>query len=63
VAQGAGGVPGECGGGSAHAPRRSYATIIRELIRKEAPGTLYVDGHNRENYVRYVALSDMMDNK
>jgi hypothetical protein len=61
VTRRAGGVPGECGG-SAHAPRRSYATIIRELIRKQAPGTLYVDVHNRENYVRHVALSDMMDN-
>jgi len=30
---------------------------IRQLIRDEAPGTSYVDEHNRENYIRAVDLS------
>ena len=42
--------------------RGASANIIRELIRKEAPGTLYVDAHNRDRYPRQVTLSDMMEN-
>jgi len=31
---------------------------IRLLIRTEAPGTRYVDSHNREQYICDVKLSD-----
>ena len=34
------------------------AQWIRSLIRIEAPGTCYVDSHDRHQYVREVALSD-----
>lgn len=33
---------------------------IRQLIRVEAPGTLYVDAHDRENYIQSVDLSEKM---
>lgn len=33
---------------------------IRQLIRTEAPGTWYVDKHDRENYVRDMPLSEEM---
>lgn len=33
---------------------------IRQLIRTEAPGTQYVDAHNREQYIRNVDLSPYM---
>jgi predicted PP-loop superfamily ATPase len=36
------------------------ANVIRNLIRTEAPGTLYVDGHNRENYLRPATLTESM---
>ena len=36
------------------------ATIIRELIRMEAPGTGFVDSHDRRSYVRHVTLSEDM---
>lgn len=35
---------------------------LRQLIRDEAPGTSYVDEHNRENYIRNVELSPLMKN-
>lgn len=38
------------------------AHMIRELIRTEAPGTLYVDKHDRINYFRKVTLSEEMRN-
>jgi hypothetical protein len=34
------------------------AKVLRDLIRTEAPGTLYVDKHDRLNYVRKVSLSE-----
>jgi len=36
------------------------AKMLRDLIRTEAPGTLYVDKHDRVNYVRSVTLSEDM---
>lgn len=36
------------------------ATWIRMLIKTEAPGTWYVDSHNREQYIRKVQLSSYM---
>ena len=33
---------------------------IRQLIKTEAPGTWYVDKHNREQYIRSVDLSPYM---
>jgi hypothetical protein len=38
------------------------AQMIRELIRTEAPGTLYVNKHDRVNYFRKVTLSEDMRN-
>lgn len=40
--------------------RGASANVIRDLIRTEAPGTLYVDGHNRENYLRPAVLTERM---
>jgi len=37
------------------------AQWIRQLIRTEAPGTRYVDEHERENYIRDVPLSEQME--
>jgi tetratricopeptide (TPR) repeat protein len=34
--------------------------MIRELIRMEAPGTGFVDSHDRRSYVRHVTLSEDM---
>lgn len=34
---------------------------IRELIRREAPGTWYVDSHDRKNYIQNVQISDYLD--
>jgi len=39
------------------------AQWIRQLIRTEAPGTWYVDKHNREQYVRNVSPSQYMKNR
>jgi hypothetical protein len=36
------------------------AKMLRDLIRREAPGTLYVDKHDRLNYFRNVELSENM---
>lgn len=33
---------------------------IRELIRQEAPGTRYVDSHDRINYIRNAKISDYL---
>jgi len=38
------------------------AQVVRELIRTEALGTLYVDKHDRVNYLRKVTLSEDMCN-
>jgi tetratricopeptide (TPR) repeat protein len=38
------------------------AQVVRELIRTEALGTLYVDKHDRANYLRKVTLSEDMRN-
>ena len=35
---------------------------IRELIRREAPGTWYVDAHDRINYIHNVQISDNLYN-
>lgn len=35
---------------------------IRELIRREAPGTWYVDSHDRINYIRNVHISEYLSN-
>lgn len=40
--------------------RGASANVIRNLIRTEAPGTLYVDGHNRENYLRPATFTESM---
>ena len=34
---------------------------IRDLIRREAPGTWYVDKHDRVNYVKEVQVSDQLE--
>ena len=34
------------------------AQWVRSLVRTEAPGTWYVDGHNRDQYIRSVDLSE-----
>jgi tetratricopeptide (TPR) repeat protein len=39
------------------------AQWIRDLIRHEAPGTYYVDSHDRENYVQKVQISDNLQAK
>jgi tetratricopeptide (TPR) repeat protein len=41
--------------------RRTGANFVRELIRKEAPGTWYADSHDRENYIRHTVLTDTME--
>jgi tetratricopeptide (TPR) repeat protein len=39
------------------------AQWIRDLIRREAPGTYYVDNHDRENYVQKVQISENLQTK
>lgn len=38
----------------------SIAQWVRQLIRTEAPGTRYVDAHNREQYIQNVDLSPFL---
>lgn len=39
------------------------AQWIRDLIRREAPGTNYVDSHDRENYLQKVQISENLQTK
>ena len=41
--------------------RGASANVIRDVLRQEAPGTGYVDRHNRERYVRDARLSEETD--
>lgn len=41
--------------------QESRALLIRQLIRKEAPGTWYVDAHDRKNYIRKIVVSQNME--
>jgi len=39
---------------------REMVQWIRDLIRREAPGTWYVDSHDRVNYIREVEVSEQL---